>query len=63
MKHEDIDHSGRYPAPIYVKHMNHECNKWCTVYFDSKMRVSLAFSGKEDKAKKWSFVKEIESQS
>lgn len=60
-KKDDVDHTGRYPTPIYVKHMDPSCNKWCTVYFDSKMRVSLTFKGKEDTGDKWEFVKDVES--
>ncbi|MHA1339483.1 MAG: hypothetical protein ACTSRZ_05020 [Promethearchaeota archaeon] len=56
---EDIDHSGRYPAPIFIQHREPYCGKWITVYFDSKMRVTNAFKNKEERAYKWNFVKEI----
>jgi hypothetical protein len=58
---EDVDHSGRYPAPVYLKHNDPKCGQWITVYFDSQMRVSLTFKGKEEVAKKWKFVKELTS--
>lgn len=59
---EDIDHSGKYPAPVYLKHNDTDCEQWITVYFDSQMRVSLSFKGKEENAKKWKFVKELSSE-
>jgi len=58
---EDIDHSTRYPAPIFLRHNSPDCGKWLTIYFDSKMRVSNAFKDKEQTVNKWKFVKEIHS--
>lgn len=58
----DIDLSGRLPAPLYVLHSFKGCKKHITVYFDSNLRVSLAFKGTEDSSK-WKFVKTIESES
>ncbi len=58
----DIDHTFRYPAPIYIKHANGKCNKTSTCYLDSELRISLFIKEKENTSK-WAFCKEIKSTS
>ena len=60
VKEDEIDLSGRFPAPLYVKHNNNKCNGMSTVYFDSELRVSLIYKGLED-CSKWKFVNKITS--
>lgn len=55
---DDIDHTGRYPVPIYVLHSDGKCDKYSTAYFDSVMHLTMVVKDKQD-GSKWSFVKEI----
>ena len=57
---DEIDLSGRFPAPLYVKHDDDTCNGFSTAYFDSQLRLSLIFKGLED-CSKWKFVNKIKS--
>jgi len=57
---DEVDLSGRFPAPLYVQHDTSNCSKISTVYFDAELRVALIFKGMED-GSKWKFVKNIKS--
>ena len=56
----DIDLSGKQPAPLYVKHSSKICQKSSTIYLDSELRISLIDKAIED-GSKWKFVKSINS--
>ena len=60
MNQDDIDHTFRYPAPCYLKHID-DCGKDITLYFDSQMRIARMSKGKDD-CSKWKFCKELQSE-
>ena len=57
---DEVDLSGRFPAPLYIQHDSKDCGEFSTAYFDAELRLSLIFKGKED-GSKWKFVNIVKS--